>query len=407
MQSIAGLQTTRTTSQPVLLWDVFCRVIDNFGDLGVCWRLSSDLAARGHRVRLWVDDTSALQWMAPGALDGSWPGVQVLQWEQTQDTVYLASLPPAHVWIEGFGCEIAPEFIAHRAYSTGARGQFPINHPVWINLEYLSAEPFVERSHGLPSPVMSGPGKGWIKHFFYPGFTSRTGGLLRELGLWQRQKAFAHATRDGQRAAWLAQHGVDAAAGETLVSLFCYEPAALPALLAQLDALPLPTHLLVTAGRANAAVRQATGVSTSATMASGIEQRGGLGLRHLRITYLPTLTQVEFDKLLWACDLNFVRGEDSLARGLWAGKPLVWQIYPQEDAAHIPKLDAFLDMLCASPSLRAFHHAWNAAQAPTAPVALPAIDLPSWSRTLQAARQRLLQMDDLATQLLQFTLKKR
>ncbi len=388
MVSIASIQTPRTVAQPLLLWDVFCRVIDNFGDLGVCWRLCADLATRGHGVRLWVDDASALQWMAPGAQDGSWAGVQVLPWNLSQDPAYLASLPPADIWIEGFGCEFAPEFIAHRAYPTGATGQFSISHPVWINLEYLSAEPFVERSHGLPSPIMGGPAKGWSKHFFYPGFTARTGGLLREPDLLQRQQAFA-----AQHTSWLAQWAIDAADGETLVSLFCYEPAALPTLLAQLDALAAPTRLLVTAGRASAAVQNAI--------------ESGAALRRLRISYLPMLTQVDFDHLLWACDLNCVRGEDSVVRAIWAGKPLVWQIYTQEDAAHVPKLDAFLDMLDASPSLRAFHHAWNADQAGTLPPALPGIDLGSWSQTLQAARQRLLQLDDLATQLIQFTLKKR
>ena len=115
------MTTAQTPSTPApLLWDIFCRVIDNFGDLGVCWRLSADLARRGHSVRLWVDDASALQWMAPGALQGEWPGVQVLRWEQSHDTPSLATLAPADVWIEGFGCEIAPEFIATRAYSTRA-----------------------------------------------------------------------------------------------------------------------------------------------------------------------------------------------------------------------------------------------------------------------------------------------
>ena len=47
-------------------WDIFCKVIDNYGDMGVCWRLAADLASRAHRVRLWVDDLAALSWMAPG-----------------------------------------------------------------------------------------------------------------------------------------------------------------------------------------------------------------------------------------------------------------------------------------------------------------------------------------------------
>lgn len=397
MPSFASLQAPFPAPEAPLLWDVFCRVIDNFGDLGVCWRLSADLAARGHTVRLWVDDASALEWMAPGALDGAWPGMQVLRWEQSQDTTYIANLPASDVWVEGFGCEIAPEFIAARAYSTRSTGQFSLRPPVWINLEYLSAEPFVERSHGLPSPVMDGPAKGWTKHFFYPGFTARTGGLLREPNLLQRRHIFA---QDGRGVAWLAQHGVDWVAGEQLVSLFCYEPAALPALLARLEALSTPTHLLVTAGRATAAVRNTVQATAGAPGT-------GRGSRQLRITYLPTLTQDDFDHLLWVCDLNFVRGEDSVVRAIWAGKPLVWQIYPQEDAAHIPKLDAFLKMLGASPCLRAFHHAWNAEHAPTNAAPLPAIELQSWSQTVQAARDHLLQMDDLATQVVQFTLKKR
>nr|WP_315488063.1 elongation factor P maturation arginine rhamnosyltransferase EarP [uncultured Rhodoferax sp.] len=394
MPFIVSPATPHTTAETPLLWDVFCHVIDNFGDLGVCWRLSADLASRGHRVRLWVDDASALHYMAPGALDGRWLGVQVLPWKLSQDAACLDSLPAADVWIEGFGCEIAPEFIANHIDSTGARGQFLINNPVWVNLEYLSAESFVERSHGLPSPIMSGPAKGWTKHFFYPGFTTRTGGLLREPGLLHRQQELvSKAPRGSQTTEWLAQLGIPVVAGETRVSLFCYEPAALPALLAQLDALPSPTHLLVTAGRAAAATQKALA--------------HGPPLRQLRINYLPTLTQQDFDQLLWACDLNCVRGEDSVVRALWAGKPLIWQIYPQDDAAQFPKLDAFLDMLEASPSLRDFHHAWNADKPPEESTALPAIDLAGWSQTVQRAREQLLQMDDLTTQLLSFVQKKR
>ena len=39
-----------TTARQPLLWDIFCQVIDNHGDVGVCWRLARELAARGHTV---------------------------------------------------------------------------------------------------------------------------------------------------------------------------------------------------------------------------------------------------------------------------------------------------------------------------------------------------------------------
>ncbi len=112
-----------TATHAPLRWDIFCRVIDNHGDLGVCWRLAADLAARGETVRLWVDDASALDWMAPGARQGTHPGVQVLPWRHPIDPTLLAALPVADVWVEAFGCEISPEFIANHDHLTGASGQ--------------------------------------------------------------------------------------------------------------------------------------------------------------------------------------------------------------------------------------------------------------------------------------------
>ena len=338
-----------TTAQPPspptpLLWDIFCRVIDNFGDLGVCWRLSADLAQRGHTVRLWVDNASALQWMAPGALQDKWPRVQVLPWEQSQDAQSLANLPPADVWIEGFGCEIAPEYIAAHAHSMGDTAQNGLNFPVWINLEYLSAEAYVERVHALPSPVMQGPAAGHAKFFFYPGFSSGTGGLLREPQFTAKQQRFdTKLTKQN----WLAAHGVDWQ-GEFLVSMFCYEPAPLATLLRQWTQQSRKTRLLVTAGRATNEVQ-----SAFATLGP-LSPNGPL-----QITYLPTLSHTEFDEMLHCCDLNCVRGEDSLVRALWAGKPLVWHIYPQDDDAHHAKLLAFFNALKAPPSLLQFHAAWN------------------------------------------------
>ena len=318
---------------PALTWDVFCQVIDNHGDLGVCWRLARSLAAHGQRVRLWVDDAAALAWMAPGATEGAWGGIEVRPWTTPMDAAALAKLPPGEVWVEAFGCEIPPEFIAARADGSSATGPLSLKPPVWINLEYLSAEPYVERMHALPSPVLHGPAAGRTKWFYYPGFTPRTGGLLREADLPTRRAAF-------DRASWLHAQGIDWQ-GERLVSLFCYEPAALPALLGQLADANQPTRLLVTAGRATAAVRHA--ISNEIGLQPYMDQRG-----QLSISYLPHQPQDGYDALLWACDLNFVRGEDSLVRALWAGAPFVWQIYPQpEDNAHHAKLAAFLDWLDA------------------------------------------------------------
>lgn len=367
---------------PTLHWDVFCRVIDNHGDLGVCWRLAAELAERGHRVRLWCDDASALAWMAPAGH----ARVSVHPWPDTVPARRFGK--PGDVVVEAFGCEIAPEFAAACASGTSTSGQNE-SKIVWLNLEYLSAEGYVERCHRLPSLITSGPAAGMTRWFFYPGFTPRTGGLLREADLAQRQATF-------DRTAWRARHGVGD--GTLALSLFCYEPAGLEPLLAQLAPRD-DARLLVTPGRATAAV-QALVSSKNAP-----QRLPGNGFQ-LSISYLAAVPQAAFDEMLWGCDVNFVRGEDSLVRALWAGQPFVWHIYPQpEDDAHHAKLQAFLDWLQAPASLRRFHAVWNG----IAGGPLPLLDndtLAEWRGCVQAARARLLMQDDLVTQLLGFVNEK-
>ncbi|HYA65117.1 MAG TPA: elongation factor P maturation arginine rhamnosyltransferase EarP [Burkholderiaceae bacterium] len=353
-----------------LRWDIFCHVVDNFGDIGVCWRLASQLARRGQSVRLWVDDPSALRWMAPSDR-GS---VQVLA-AQPSDAAY----EPGDVVVQAFGCPLAagvPQVITR----TNAHARKPV---AWINLEYLSAEGFVARSHGLASPVHGGPAAGVHKWFFFPGFTADTGGLLREDDLMVRRAAF-------DRAQWLARQGV-AWNGETVVALFCYEPPVLGQWLTALAG--SPTCLLVTPGRAQQAIGQALAALPPSWNAAAA----------VKITFLPYLSQIEFDHLLWSADCNFVRGEDSLVRALWAGAALVWQAYPQQDSAHHKKLEAFLDWMPAPDSLRRFHRIWNGIDAGP----LPALQLDTWRLAVDRARARLLAQDDLVSRLFQFLAKNR
>ncbi len=326
-----------------VIWDIFCRVVDNYGDVGVSWRLARALASRGAQVRLVLDDPGPLQWMAPqGARH-----VQVLPWPGPPE--------PGDVVVETFGCDPPAAFVAAMAARPAP--------PVWINLEYLSAEPYVERSHGLPSPQRNG----LVKWFFFPGFTPRTGGLLRDGG----------ANPGLHRRAWLAGLGCPAQPGERVVSLFCYDNPALPALLQSLAA--TPTLLLLTPGYAQAQVK---------TAPAGV-----------RLAALPWLDQDGFDCLLAACDINFVRGEDSLVRAIWAGAPMTWQAYPQHDGAQFTKLQAMLDQLQAPPDVAALWLAWNG---------WPGVDWPglpdstAWTTAQLAWRTRLLAQDDLVARLSAF-----
>ena len=362
-----------------LHWDIFCKVIDNYGDVGVCWRLAADLAARGQKVRLWCDDLSALTWLAPESVHQGVPGVEVVAWNEAPTPAL-----PGDVVIEAFGCDPPPDFVGRMAQR--------VSPPVWINLEYLSAEAWVERCHGLPSPQSSGPGAGLTKWFVYPGFTEATGGLLRETGLMDRRASL-------DRAPWLHSRGLTLQAGERLVVLFCYANPALPALLQMLG--DQPTLLALTPGPAQ-------------------EQVHRLALpRGVRSIDLPWLSQTEFDHLVWSADLNLVRGEDSLMRALWAGRPFLWQLYPQSDGAHGVKSAAFLEKLLGgnvdqavalwpwAGRLQRLWNLWNGLQAEpkaTDPTheELSWPELAPWTLAVEKLRTTLLLQPDLSSQLMQF-----
>ena len=343
-----------------LLWDIYCRVIDNLGDAGVCWRLATHLAQRGQRVRLFIDDAAPLAFMAPLGK----AGVEVVTWPRPGE-----GLAPGNVILEAFGCDPPPDTVA-------AMARQPVP-PVWVNLEYLSAEAYVERSHGLPSPQANG----LCKWFFFPGFTPGTGGLLREERLLEAQQLF-------DRDAWLQAQGITRQPGERVVSLFCYDNPALPALLQSLTA--QPTLLLLTPGPAQQ--QWAKLKHPAPSTAAGF-----------RLHHLPWLTQSGFDRLLWAADLNFVRGEDSLVRALWAGVPFVWQAYPQHDGAHEAKLRALLQQLQLPPDVATLWRAWNGLHHPWP--GLPQLQ-PAWQSAAQAAREALCVQPDLASRLLKFVQSK-
>jgi uncharacterized repeat protein (TIGR03837 family) len=338
--------------------DIFCVVVDNYGDAGVCWRLARQLAVEyGWRVRLWIDDPTPLRRLAPDHEAGPveirpWPGT----WVPTEC---------AEVVIEAFGCELPAAYVEAMAGSARA--------PVWLNLEYLSAEAWVAGCHGLPSPHPRLP---LVKHFFFPGFGPDTGGLLRESDYEEKRSRF-------DAAAFRAEFGLPPKAqDEVTISLFSYpDNTALPGLLESWAASPTPIRVLL------------PGSSEPAWTT-----------RSLSLDPLPFLPQTRYDELLWTCDLNFVRGEDSFVRAQWAAKPFVWQIYPQAEAAHLVKLDAFLALHPAGEGLRHFWHAWNSAGEADWPAfagALPGLAAPmrQWAETLATSR-------DLATELVHFCLER-
>ena len=326
-------------------WDIFCTVIDNFGDIGVCWRLARQLAAEhACTVRLWVDDLAAFgricPEISPDRAAQSIAGVDIRRWDAD-----FPEFEPGDVVVEAFACHLPERFVAAMACRAPA--------PVWVNLDYLSAEAWVEGCHALPSPH---PRLRLTKYFFFPGFTDATGGLLRERDLEAQRRTFVDSP--AQQAAFWASLGQTPPAPEALtIFLFAYENPAVVPLLELCAQGVRPVCCLAPLTR----TRDALTTFAAHPLAEGeIFRRGALEIRAL-----PFVPQEDFDRLLWCADLNFVRGEDSFVRAQWAEKPFVWHIYPQEEDAHRIKLEAFLDRYCAGlpaafgDAVRGFNRAWN------------------------------------------------
>ena len=363
--------------------DVFCRVVDNLGDAAVCWRLARQLAAEhGWQPRLWIDTPDVLSTLVPGTRPGRMhQGVRIEHWRD-QD-VRLTAMPPAHVpevVIAAFACDL-PE---------GYRQAMRSAQVVWLNLEYLSAEAWVEAHHGLPSPKP----QGGVEHFFFPGFNVSSGGLLREADLLARRDAFC--ADPWARQAFLSGLGITPQPGDRWASLFCYPSA------------PVSTML-------EALTRDTSGGRWRVLVPAGVDI-GPLrqDLRDALITPIPFLPQREYDRLLWSCDLNWVRGEDSLVRALWSGRPFLWQAYPQQEDAHLAKLQALIEQWvgvakpapAAAQDWRGAMQAWNRdlAAGDALSEAMPALlrSLPALQDAARRWSQVQGQHPDLASRLVAF-----
>lgn len=354
---------------------IFCKVIDNFGDIGVCWRLARQLVRQEKRVvTLWVDDLSRFKQLR-NRIDihanvQELDGMIVRHWV---DDAAPSAITPDDLVIEAFGCRLPDAFVAAMARR--------LPQSVWINLEYLSAESWVGQCHRLPSPH---PVHALTKFFYFPGFTVSTGGLTKEAGLDQARDSLQN--DDAAREVFLQTLDVKPSADQLLVSLFCYGHAPIASLFDAIQRGGRSTLCLVPEGVGSNAVAQ----FLRQPAVRGMKRIEG----QLTVQVVPFLSPDSYDKLLWCCDLNLVRGEDSLVRGLWAARPFIWQLYPQEEQAHLPKLEAFLAQWAsglpadAARTMGQCWHEWNGAG--SAQWDWPGIvaALPAWkahSRTRSAA----------------------
>lgn len=329
---------------------IFCKIVDNYGDIGVCWRLARQLAdEQAANVTLIVDDLQRFAELAPTLVPES--AQQCLGALTIQHWCADLTLPIADLVIEGFACRLPNNYLSAMAARAIA--------PVWLNLEYLSAEAWVEDCHLMPSVQ---PDTGLIQHFWFPGFSARTGGLLRERALIDQRLSWQH-DGDAQNDFWAHLGIFDANHFSQRISLFAYRQPALAELLNALATAPHESLLLIPKGLVLTDVLHWLALDPSSE--SGQRFMSGQRLRtgQLSIHMLPLLSHDDYDRLLWSCHWNAVRGEDSFIRAQWSGRPFLWHIYEQDADAHWLKLDAFIATMrhadCINTEWTQALRAWN------------------------------------------------
>ncbi len=301
--------------------DIFCSVVDNFGDIGVCWRLSRQMTLDHQlKTRLFVDDMAAFRVIVPKP-DAD---VEIVEW--TRDVLYDAA---ADIVIEAFACNLPDQVIAAMVE----------RQSVWIDLEYLSAEEWTVGCHAILS---THPTQKIKKTLFFPGFDARTGGLIRENDLIQRRDAFIE-DKNAQNK-WRKAHFIPEIDENCIdISVFCYETAPIDDLFTILGGLDKHVRVFRFSPK------------------GGDVKCDGM----LEVYNIPFVSQYDYDYALWTMDMNFVRGEDSIVRAQLAGKPFIWNIYVQDEDAHLIKLNAFLNTIQSFYEPRCFerlanlHDLWN------------------------------------------------
>jgi uncharacterized repeat protein (TIGR03837 family) len=351
-------------------WDIFCKIVDNFGDIGVCWRLAKQLHSRHNiAVRVWVDDLHVAKRLIPdinlSQSNQTIDDINILHWHADADFSQAAE-----VVIEAFACGLPASYLNAMQRQSSK----------WVNLEYLTAEPWAQDFHAKPSPQKNG----LTRHYYFPGFTPESGGLIH-VGAHEHTKI----------------HFSKQTPPTLSVSLFCYPHAAIAKLLAIMTSSDVPIHCYVPATSILPQVAAYFGLN-----ALFIDQPVTIG--QVSIEVLPFLSQDEYDALLAHCDINFVRGEDSWIRAIWAGNAFIWQPYLQEEGAHLKKLNAFLAQFYDKATTEVFsatqlmHQQWLSGELEASAWRTYLANLNQIKQVTMCARDALEQQADLASKLVIF-----
>lgn len=302
---------------------ILCKVVDNYGDIGVAYRLAKALSDINPSldIALVCSNLKSFALMA----DGIDPGKKtqnflykntkwtIIDWDEPEDFTYNAS--PFPVILECFQCG-RPEWLEKILFAKDSKQVFHV-----LNIEYLTAEQYADDFHLLKSYTRSANVK---KIFFMPGFTAKTGGLI----LTGKEQSL-------NSSGLLAKLLYEKAGFNILFFAYKRECSSIVKAIAQFQEEKRRVDKSF-----EVCVFIAAGQSAGPFIEAWEKQK-----KPFKAVRLPFLRQEEWDMLLTHMDLNFVRGEDSLSRAALAGLPYVWNAYIQDEDYQLVKVDALLERM--------------------------------------------------------------
>ena len=292
---------------------VLCKVVDNFGDIGVVWRLCCQLSNQikkenfTSKINLIVDDLASFNKIC-NSVDSNKSfqiveNINIFNWNDEKlcyDEFSKNDGENLSVILEVFQCG-RPSWMEKILFEDKLNRTVQI-----IMIDYLTAEKYAEDFHCLQSLTRSSKVQ---KVNFMPGFTNKTGGLIID-------------------SEW--EHFCDYKNNKTLLC-FTYDR--------NWDAL------------ANACKKSNYIEKVLIAPGKGFESlkksfySNFIKDSNLKIEELSFMNQNEWDKMLKNCGVLFIRGEESMSRACLSGIPFVWHAYPQSDEYQLIKVRALLERM--------------------------------------------------------------
>lgn len=287
---------------------VLCKVVDNFGDIGVGWRLCKSInneqltMNNNDKVQLIVDDLCAFNKIDDRVkTDCTFQvidGIEIYDWKDEELCHKVFSENDGEklsIILELFQCG-RPAWMEKILFEEKLERTVHI-----IMIDYLTAEKYAEDFHLLESLTRS---KKVQKVNFMPGFTEKTGGLIID----EQWKTLAEYDCNGP------------------VLVFTYERNWSGLVNGIVESNHKNTKVFVAQGRGKQSFVQAW------------EKQNNL-------EELPYLNQPEWDKMMKTCSVLFIRGEESMSRACLSGIPFVWHAYPQSEEYQLVKVNALLERM--------------------------------------------------------------